>query len=1208
MSTHPITAGHGYTYLTSQTMAQDASVVPVGGLGAYYSERGEAPGRWMGSGLDALGLDPDARVLEPHMVALFGHGRHPDAEAIETRLRAEGAGEDVIAQAISLGQPFALNLANTEYRRQVAQLASEWNRAEGRSACAPVPDWIMARIRTAVGQTLFAQEHRREPDARELAGFIAQQSRLGSKAVAGFDLTFSPVKSVSALWAVATPEVAAQVEAAHRAAVADTVAWLERTATFTRLGRNGVRQVETRGLIAAAFVHRASRAGDPDLHTHVAVSNKVQTLDGRWRALDGRVLFKASVAASERYNTRLEAELRDRLGVSFTDRERNGRRPVREIVGVDERLLSVWSKRRSAIDARCEQLSVAFQAEHGRPPTAAEAIALAQRATLESRPGNHDPASEADQRAAWRAEAIATLGADGLEAMLRTALTPAPSLTLALDRDQIRHIASQVVDRVQADRASWQRWHVIAEAQRALRRMPVDVRALDMVLDEIVATALGECSVALPRPDVLVEPDALRRSDGTSVYTVAGSQLYTSRSVLAAEETLIAAASRFDGRRVSEAAIEMALLEATANGLDLNEGQVALVRQLAGSGARCQLALAPAGTGKTTALRVLSRAWVEDGGRIVALAPSAAAARLLSEATGTRADTLAKMLRDLDTGDRALASDMLVLVDEAGMASTPDLARLMTCASQAGTSVRLVGDDRQLAAIGAGGILRDLAETAGAVTLATAVRFTDPDEAQAALGIRDGSLAALDFYLDGKRVHVGDEHTAAQSAYEAWVADRAAGRDSLLLAATRDQVTALNARARADRLNHVGHIAGPEVRLADGTAANAGDAIITRRNDRRLGITATDWVKNGDRWTVHAVHDGGALTAVHRDTGRHVLLPAAYVAEHVALGYAVTIHGAQGTTADTCHTVLTGVEAREQLYVAVSRGRHANHVHVALPGAADEHAPIRRDSVIPPTATDLLQRILDRENTARSATTEMCASAASDRQLRDAVERYADSLTRAPTTPDADPARPAPLPWLPPVPACADETWRTYLDARAQQITDLADQIVQDIVRGQSSGAYINRMDRFGQSHKALWRITHPETNTADLTQREQFYLRHLQERQSALSSNHGDERTDERRWLPLVAAIDSQITIAPEYPTLARHLTAAFRIGVEVDRILPGLLARHDNFADVISAVDEMTENQKRKWDAMDAVTPRVPHVDTLDHSLDRSFEQPGL
>ena len=163
-------------------------------------------------------------------------------------------------------------------------------------------------------------------NAREPAGQIAKDSRPRTQTVAGYDLTFSPVKSVSTLWAVADPVVAAVIEQAHQAAVKDALAFIEKHALFTRTGPQGIRQVNVRGLVAAAFTHHDSRAGDPDLHTHVAVANKVQTLDGRWLSIDGRVLFKANVAASETYNTVLEQHLRDkpRRAVRGTAPHRSG--------------------------------------------------------------------------------------------------------------------------------------------------------------------------------------------------------------------------------------------------------------------------------------------------------------------------------------------------------------------------------------------------------------------------------------------------------------------------------------------------------------------------------------------------------------------------------------------------------------------------------------------------------------------------------------------------------------------------------------------------------------------------------------------------------------------------------------------------------------------------------------------------------------------
>jgi conjugative relaxase-like TrwC/TraI family protein len=195
---------------------------------------------------------------------------------------------------------------------------------------APLPAADRARVRTEVARESFLTEHGREPmDARELAGQIAKDSRPRTQTVAGYDLTFSPVKSVSTLWAVADPAVAAVIERAHQAAVKDALAFIEKHALFTRTGPQGIRQVNVRGLVAAAFTHRDSRAGDPDLHTHVAVANKVQTLDGRWLSIDGRVLFKANVAASGNLQHRARAAPSRDVGcaVRRTARHRSGQAP-----------------------------------------------------------------------------------------------------------------------------------------------------------------------------------------------------------------------------------------------------------------------------------------------------------------------------------------------------------------------------------------------------------------------------------------------------------------------------------------------------------------------------------------------------------------------------------------------------------------------------------------------------------------------------------------------------------------------------------------------------------------------------------------------------------------------------------------------------------------------------------------------------------------
>jgi DNA primase catalytic core len=484
------------------------------------------------------------------------------------------------------------------------------------------------------------------------------------------------------------------------------------------------------------------------------------------------------------------------------------------------------------------------------------------------------------------------------------------------------------------------------------------------------------------------------------VYTVAGSQLYTSNAILAAEARLVDAAGRRDGMVVPAPALDVALLEAAANGVELNPGQVLLVREMATSGAPVQLAIAPAGSGKTTAMNALSRAWTKAGGTAIGLAPSAAAAAALGEQLRGNSDTLAKLVWSLQH-DQApdwvaqIGPKTLVIIDEAGMADTLSLDTVIQHVLGRGGSVRLIGDDQQLAAIGAGGALRDIQATHGALRLTELVRFTDRAEGSASLALREGHTSALGFYLDQRRVHVGDATTMADDLFAAWTADRAGGLDSIMLAPTRELVAELNQQARTQRL--AGTRPGREIELADGNLASAGDTIITRTNDRKLRVSATDWVKNGDRWTVIDADPRRGVHARHTQSGRHVQLPVDYVAESVELGYATTTHTAQGVTADSMHGLLAGNESRQQAYTMLTRGREANHAYVVVVGDGDPHTLIHPETINPLTPTDVLERILARDESPVSATTTLREAASPARQLGEAAARYADAVSLATT-------------------------------------------------------------------------------------------------------------------------------------------------------------------------------------------------------------------
>jgi conjugative relaxase-like TrwC/TraI family protein len=921
MSINKLTAGSGYDYLTRQVAALDATEKGHLGLASYYTERGESPGVWVGSGLAGIdGLNPGDVVTTEQMRALFGAGLHPLAVERQQQLQGPDLTERDYQSVTRLGAPFKIYQPDVSpFRLEVAKRIAAFNQAAGLPDDRAVPAAGRARIRTEVAREFFIAEHGRQPeDARELAATIAKHSRPQTQAVAGYDLTFSPVKSVSALWAVADLGTAAVIERAHRAAIEDAFRFIEQHALYTRTGTNGVRQVEVRGLVAAAFTHRDSRAGDPDLHTHVAVANKVQTHDGRWLSIDGRILFKATVAASETYNTALENHLKAGLDVRFSERPNPDPRlrPVREIVGIDPALNARWSTRRADIEIRRGELAAAFQQVHGRPPAPVESLKLAQQATLETRDAKHTPRTITEQRAAWLAQASQVLGGpQAVEHMVHTALRPDPVVGAPVNAEWVKDTAGRVLAAMEERRSTWQTWHVRAEAQRQVRAVELQAKQSEWLVDLLEGDVLGNLSVSLARPDDgITEPAVLQRSDGASVYTVAGSELFTSTRILDAEQRLVATAERYDGHTISPAAADRALLQASANGVALNAGQVALVRQMATSGARLQLAIAPAGTGKTTAMQTLAAAWTEAGGNVIGLAPSAAAAAQLRDQINAHTDTLAKLTwaagqHNLPEWARRIGPSTLVVIDEAGMADTLTLDAAVHFIVRRGGSVRLVGDDQQLAAIGAGGVLRDIAHTHGAVRLTELHRFTDPAEGFASLALRDGRPEALGYYLDQRRVHVGDLTTLTDDVFTAWQTDRSSGLDAIMLAPTRELVSQLNQRARAHRLG-----AEPDsnqretwrlAMLADGNPASVGEQVITRTNNRTLRLTASDWVKNGDRWTVLKVTGNGDLTVRHHRNRRTVRLPASYVQESVELGYATTVHTAQGVTADTMHGLAT---------------------------------------------------------------------------------------------------------------------------------------------------------------------------------------------------------------------------------------------------------------------------------------------------------------
>ncbi len=851
---------------------------------------------------------------------------------------------------------------------------------------------IEARI-AALDQTLTPWA-KGEAVAQIVAEETARSTR---RAVAGFDFTFSIPKSASVLWAVADAGVQALIGEAHHRAVAGVVAFMEREVAATRTGATAgdgaVAQVDVTGLIATAFDHFDSRAGDPHLHTHVVVSNKAKTvLDGKWRSLDGRPMHAAVVALSELHEAVFADHMTRTFGVSWEAREMGrDHNPAWAITGVPEELIAEFSTRARHIDAETDRLIAEYIAAHGRRPAPAAIMKLRAQATLATRP-EKQVRSLADLTAEWRTRATKTLGQDATTWAREMTDNDKPLLLRAddLPLDVIGDLGRSVVEVVGEKRSTWRRWNLMAEASRQTMGWRFATMQDRESIVAMVADAAELVSLRLTPPELAASPVVFRRRDGTSVFRPKSSTVFTSESQLAAEGRLLERAANLTGPTVRLATIEKITRSPAADGRMLGDDQADALTRIAVSGRTLDVLVGPAGAGKTTAMNVLRRAWEHEHGpgSVVGLAPSAVAAQVLSDDLGIATENTAKWWQNHLIHGTTFEAGQLVIIDEASLAGTLSLDRITHLAQDAGAKVLLVGDYAQLQSVDAGGafamIARDRADTPELVDVH---RFTHIWEKTASLELRHGRTAAIDTYLAHERITDGEAEAMTDAAYNAWRADRDAGVVSVLIAETHENVTALNRRTRADLILNKTLTPDREVELWDGTAAGVGDTIITRQNNRGLRTLAgRDWVRNGDIWTITAVGDDGTITIARdygtgtavrddgtitarrrgRRFGGSIVLPAAYVAEHVDLGYAVTAYRAQGITTDTAHVLVEPTSTRETFYVAITRGRHSNHAYVTL-DRADDHAQPHPGDDPHATARSVLYGVLQHSGAELSA-------------------------------------------------------------------------------------------------------------------------------------------------------------------------------------------------------------------------------------------------
>jgi conjugative relaxase-like TrwC/TraI family protein len=962
ISLRRMSLGSGYRYLMESVAVGDGARGQSSNLTRYYAESGTPPGVFLGAGLAGLdggrGVAVGSPVTEQQLFNLLGMGADPIT-----------------------GEP----LGRQPNRSQLSAATRIEQRVEA------IPE--------------AATEAQRAELTRRIAAEERAKTLTGRAPVAGFDLTFSPSKSVSVAWALADRETKAVIYECHRQAIDVVIAYAEREVFHSRSGTNGVVQEDIDGVVAAAFTHFDSRAGDPQLHDHVVVANRARSVsDGVWRTLDSRGLFKATVMLSELHQGVLSDLLTEQLGWGWDGRSRRHSDQLRfEVAAVPEALMAEFSRRTAAIEERKNTLITEFVAAHGRQPTNVEVLGLRQRATLQTRPDKtHHSLSELTER--WRARAVTHVGRDPAAWVAELAERNDLPLLHASDLADpiLADVADVAVQKVAERRATFSRANLVAEVHRQLH----GVRFASA--DERIAVAERSADLAVSRsllisaPELHTTPERLRRGDGTSRFRGKGYEVYTTASLLEAEARLLDAGRRTTGPAVTMATIA-AITEGNVAGRDhrLSLDQALAIEQVAGSGRSVDVLVGPAGSGKSTTMAGLRAVWeAEHGpGSVLGLAPSAAAAEVLAAELGIDTENTAKWLYEhhqeperqgkiaqlrrvvvdprtsplrrsalrsqvasleAEVAAWRLSAGQLVIVDEASLAGTFALDELVTAAIKVGAKVLLVGDGAQLSSVEAGGMFAALvSDRDGSVpALNDVLRFREAWEKAASIELRAGSDDAIDAYLTHDRVDEGNRDGMLDALYRGWKDDTNAGLTSLMIAGDPGTVNELNARARAERIA-AGAVNERGVRVVGGATAGVGDRVVTRQNDRRL-TTGLRWVRNGDQWTVTATHDDGSMTVARLHGVGKVVLPACYVAEHVDLAYASTAHRSQGRTVDTGHAMVSPTTTREVLYVSATRGRGSNRLYVDT--HYDPDPQTGHDAMTEPvTAREVLAGVLRRE-------------------------------------------------------------------------------------------------------------------------------------------------------------------------------------------------------------------------------------------------------
>jgi len=930
-------------YLTSGQHAGGCA-----GAMSYYTASGEPPGQWAGKGVAALGLTGH---VDPAVIGrLYQHNIGPGGELLVKRRQSRAAEEREAAAVVA-------------YRA--------------------------------------AHPH---ASAVELAEVCAAARGTDPHQVPYFDLTVDVVKSVSVLHAsyrvsarqarergeqdqaAALDARADEIEAAVMDAARDAVAWLERHATYTRTGHHSARTGEWRdgdGLVASVFLHHISRDGDPHLHVHVAVWNRVQRADHadeKWRTLDSRSLHNQRLAVAP-VTDRIVETRPSALGYAMVPREDgNGA----EVGGVSQDVMDLFSSRSRALTPELEALIGQYQRAHGKPPSKRTIWLLGQQAaqntrrtkaearrTVAGQTGTAEPTS-AQRLAAWEAQTtrqeVQVLSVVHQE-VARFAAGHAGRAPAVLDDAAKRKAARIAVGEVQQHHAVWSMAQLRFEVHRALPVLPPGADA-EAVVTEVATLAVcgraGTEVIQVTAPDITdVTSLGVRASDGGSIYRPPNEERYCTLAHLDTEQQILTAAKRSVPQLVTA---EQARAAAGRTGLTAGQRD-AVITMLTATTAMTAL-VAAAGAGKTYTMAGFAALWTSfTGRRVIGLATATSAARVLASEGLAESYNIAEFLGKIEGSGELRRpvplheNDVLVL-DEASQLSTTDLAMVQETARAAGARLVLAGDTEQLGAVDAGGMFRLLAREVPCAELHEVRRFGAAWEAGASVRLRAGDFTAYADYDRHGRMRGADQEAAYDRAASMWLADHLQGKNVLLLAGSNSEAADLSRRVQA-KLIQLGRVQRPQAALSDGNQAGTGDLIRARLNTK-INAGGRE-LTNRDTLRIIGWYGPNAQVQRRELDGSWTspfLVPRAYLADSAELDYAGNTHVGQGRTVDTAHLLVTETLSRRSLYVGLTRGRESNTAHIVTGNTAPPGHPPYQHAC----PESVVRAIMDRDDADLSAT------------------------------------------------------------------------------------------------------------------------------------------------------------------------------------------------------------------------------------------------